>query len=229
MKSYLKITEWAPEDRPREKLITKGRSNLTDTEVLAIIIGSGTRARSALDVSKDLLSSVNYDLNHLAKLSYHDFLKIDGIGKAKAISIIASLELGRRRNFTFKDEPAVIKSSEQVYQLLKPELMDLNHEEFWLLLLNRGNRVIKKEKISSGGISGTVVDPKVVFTKCLESGASQLIMIHNHPSGNLKPSKADLNITEKIHRAGKFLEISLLDHIIFTDHAYLSFADEGLM
>lgn len=225
----LKILSWAEEDRPREKLLLKGKSALSDAELIAILIGSGTRSLSAVDVAKIILTRAENDLNQLAKFSVKDLQKIKGIGEAKAISIVSALELGRRRKDVDFVQKARITCSNDIYQLMKPELMDLPKEEFWILLLNRANSLIKKEQISSGGVSGTVADPKIIFKAALDQYASSVVLVHNHPSGNLKPSQADINLTAKMKEAGKLLEIPILDHIIFADTGYMSFADEGLL
>ena len=225
----LNILSWAEEDRPREKLLLKGKSALSDAELIAILIGSGTKSLSAVDVGKKILHEASNNLNELARFSVKDLKKIKGIGEAKAITIVSALELGRRRKEEdFKDK-IKISSSNDIYQLIKPELMDLPKEEFWIILLNRANRLIKKEQISSGGISGTVADPKIIFKAALDQYASSIILVHNHPSGNLKPSQADINLTKKMKEAGKLLEIPVLDHIIFSNEGYLSFADEGML
>ena len=225
----LNILSWAEEDRPREKLLLKGKSVLSDAELIAILIGSGTRSISAVDVAKMILSNANYNLNELAKFSIKDLRKVKGIGEAKAIAIVSALELGRRRKESEFTEKIKITCSNDIYQFMKPELMDLPKEEFWVLLLNRANRLIKKEQISSGGISGTVADPKIIFKAALDQYASSIILVHNHPSGNLKPSQADIKLTNKMKEAGSLLEIPILDHIIFSDEGYLSFADEGML
>ncbi len=225
----LKILSWAEEDRPREKLLLKGKSALSDAELIAILIGSGTKSLSAVDVGKLILSQAGNNLNELARFSVKDLQKIKGIGQAKAISIVAALELGRRRKEADFTEKTRITASADIYNLMKPELMDLPKEEFWVLLLNRANRLIRKERVSSGGISGTVADPKIIFKLALDHYASSLILVHNHPSGNLKPSDADMSLTKKMKDAGKLLEIPVLDHIIFSDTGYLSFVDEGLL
>ena len=225
----LNILSWAEEDRPREKLLLKGKAALSDAELIAILIGSGTRSASAVDVAKKILKEAANDLNELAKFSVKDLKKIKGIGEAKAIAIVSALELGRRRKEEDFKEKVRITSSNDIYQLIKPELMDLQREEFWVMLLNRANRLIKKQQISSGGISGTVADPKIIFKAALDQYASSIILVHNHPSGNLKPSTADLNLTKKMKDAGNLLEIPVLDHIIFSDAGYLSFADEGIL
>ena len=225
----LNILSWAEEDRPREKLLLKGKSVLSDAELIAILIGSGTRSISAVDVAKMILSNANYNLNELAKFSIKDLKKVKGIGEAKAITIVSALELGRRRKESEFAEKVKITGSNDIYQFMKPELLDLPKEEFWVLLLNRANRLIKKEQISSGGVSGTVADPKIIFKAALDQYASSIILVHNHPSGNLKPSQADIKLTNKMKEAGNLLEIPVLDHIIFSNEGYLSFADEGML
>lgn len=223
----LKITHWAEEDRPREKLLLKGKSTLSDAELIGILIGSGTVSMSAVELAKVILKEYNNDLNELAKLSVKDLQKFRGIGEAKAISIISALELGRRRKDAEPAKRSRIASSSDVYHLMKPHLLDLPHEEFWIILLNRANTVIKKVAISSGGVSGTVADPKLIYKIALENLASALILVHNHPSGNATPSDADINITKRLKNAGHLLEIPVLDHIIFTNTEHYSFADEG--
>ena len=225
----LNILSWAEEDRPREKLLLKGKSVLSDAELIAILIGSGTRSISAVDVAKMILSNANYNLNELAKFSIKDLKKVKGIGEAKAITIVSALELGRRRKESEFAEKVKITCSNDIYQFMKPELLDLPKEEFWVLLLNRANQLIKKEQISSGGLSGTVADPKIIFKAALDQYASSIILVHNHPSGNLRPSQADIKLTRKMKEAGSLLEIPILDHIIFSDEGYLSFADEGML
>lgn len=227
--SYLKITHWAEEDRPREKLLLKGKMALSDAELIAILLGSGTVSVSAVELAKQILQSVDHNLNDLAKLSIKDLKKFKGIGEAKAITIVSALELGRRRKESEPTKRPRITSSQNVYEVMAPHLMDLPHEEFWVLMLNKANVVIKKEQVSMGGVSGTVADPKIIFNKAIESLASAIILIHNHPSGNLKPSQADIALTRKLKEGGKLLDIPVLDHLIFTDESYYSFADEGMM
>ncbi|WP_420581753.1 RadC family protein [Reichenbachiella sp.] len=225
----LSIKQWAEEDRPREKLIIKGKASLSEAELIAILIGSGTPKISAVDLAKTILAATGNDLNALAKLSLADLKKFNGIGEAKAITIISALELGRRRKETeFVKKPKVTSSS-VAYLYLKPYLMDLDHEQFWVLYLNRANQIIKPELISAGGVSGTVVDAKLVFKKALDVLASNVILAHNHPSGNLQPSTQDVQLTKKMKSAGQTLDIPVLDHIIFTDDGYFSFADESMM
>lgn len=232
MKSYenthLNIKSWAEEDRPREKLLIKGKAALSDAELLGILIGTGIQKMTAIDIAKIILQSVQNDLNKLAKLTVKDLAKFKGIGEAKAITIVSALELGRRKKDKETIEKPCIRSSMDAYEVLKPYMLDLPHEEFWIILLNRANQVIKCEKISSGGVSGTVADPKMIFKSALEHLASSIILSHNHPSGNLSPSQADKDLTKKLRAAGNNLDISVLDHLIFTDKNYFSFADEGI-
>lgn len=225
----LNIKDWSPEDRPREKLMAKGTSALSDAELIAILIGSGTAKLSAVEVGKKVLLHVNNQLNELARLSVKELMKVKGIGEAKAITIVAALELGRRRKELDPQERPKISSSLASFDLLKGDLMDLPHEEFWVLLLNRANKLIKKKRVSEGGVSGTVADPKIIYKMALEELASGIIVAHNHPSGNLTASQSDIELTKKLKEAGKFLEIQLLDHIIVAGSKYLSFADEGLI
>ncbi len=225
----LKITDWAVEDRPREKLIRKGISSLSDAELLAILISSGTRNKSAVDLGRELLGLVNNNLNSLGKLSVSDLRKLHGIGPARAVTIAAALELGRRRKMAEMPDNCQIKSSHDVAGIFQPLLSDLSHEEFWVLFLNRSNKVIDRMKISQGGISGTVTDIRIIMKKAVENLASGIIVCHNHPSGNLTPSDSDTNITRKIKDAGNLMDIQLLDHLIISDRDYYSFADNGLI
>ncbi len=225
----LNIKGWSPADRPREKLLSKGTSALSDAELIAILIGSGTAKLSAVEVGKKVLAHAENNLDSLAKLSIKELMKAKGIGEAKAITIVAALELGRRRKDHSPDEKPKIESSKAAFDLIKGDLMDLPHEEFWVLLLNRANRMFKKKRISEGGVSGTVADPKIIFKLALDELACGIIVVHNHPSGNLKPSDSDINLTKKIKEGGKLLEISLLDHLIIAHDRYFSFADEAMM
>lgn len=225
----LNIKDWAAEDRPREKLLQKGTGALSDAELIAILIGSGTRKMTAVELSKLMLQQSDNNLNELARLSVKDLMKMKGIGEAKAITIIAALELGRRRKEHEPSEKPKITSSQAAYELLKGDLMDLRHEEFWVLLLNRANKVIKKKRVSEGGVSGTVADPKIIFKLALEEMASGVIVAHNHPSGNLTPSQSDIDLTKKLKEAGKVMEIQLLDHVIVAGNKYMSFTDEGMI
>lgn len=225
----LTIKQWSLEDRPREKLLLKGKSSLSDAELIAILLGTGTTTLSAVDVGKAILHASNNDLHTLASLSLKDLTKVKGIGEAKAITIIAAMELGRRRKDLEVQEKPKITGSRDVYELLKSDLMDLPHEEFWILLLNRANRVSKKFQISQGGVAGTVADPKIIFKLALENLASGIILAHNHPSGNLTASQADINLTHKLKEGAKLLEIQVLDHVIVAGQKYFSFADEGMI
>lgn len=225
----LGIKAWAEEDRPREKLIEKGRHVLTEAELIAILIGSGSKDETAVELSKRILSSVGNNLNDLGKLSINELVKFKGIGEAKAISVMAALELGRRRKDAELVKRDKITTSKDVYDIMKPILLDLPHEEFWLLILNRANLVVKKELISRGGVAGTVVDTKIIFKAAIENYACSIVICHNHPSGNLKPSEADIRITKNIKDAGKLMEIPLLDHLIITENGFYSFTDEGMM
>lgn len=224
-----KILSWAEEDRPREKLMLKGKAALSDAELIAILIASGTRELSAVDVSKIIMQKAGNNLNELARMSLKDLMKIKGIGEAKGIAIVAALELGRRRKEADVAKRIKITSSKDAYDAIRQHLLDLQHEQFWVLLLNRANEVIKQVQISTGGVSGTVADPKIIFKAALEELASGIILVHNHPSGNIQPSQADRDLTRKVKEAGKFLDLPILDHLIFTDSAYFSFADEGIL
>ena len=225
----ISIKDWADEDRPREKLLIKGKGALSDAELIAILIASGNREESAVELSKRILQSLGNNLNRLAKLSVNDLIKFKGIGEAKAICIIASLELGRRRRSADVLEKDKIGGSKDAFQILQLKLEDLPHEEFWVILLNRANKVIDIKLVGRGGVSSTVVDSKVIFSFALESLASGIILAHNHPSGNLKPSNSDIRLTKKLVDAGKIMEVPILDHIIVGDNDYFSFADEGLI
>ncbi len=225
----LGIKGWAAEDRPREKLLLKGKSSLSDAELIAILLGTGTAALSAVDLAKKLLQTTENNLDVLARLGVKDLTKIKGIGEAKAISIVAALELGRRRKDLMPNEKPKITSSQDAYEQVKGELMDLPHEEFWVILTNRANRIIKKQQVSIGGVAGTVADPKLIFKLAVEELASGLILCHNHPSGNVAASQADIILTNKLKEAGKLLEIQVLDHIIVAGKRYFSFADEGML
>jgi len=227
--SPLKIKSWSPEDRPREKLLAKGTPVLSDAELVAILLGTGTTTVSAVELAKRILQTVNNNLHELGRLSVKDLMKVKGIGQAKAIAIIAALELGRRRRDTEVAEKPRVSGSRDCFNIIKPHLQDLPHEEFWILLLNRANRVIKKFQVSQGGVAGTVADPKIIFKVAISELASGLILAHNHPSGNLTASQADIDLTKKIKEAGKLLEIQVLDHLIVAGQNYFSFADEGML
>ncbi|HEY4193990.1 MAG TPA: DNA repair protein RadC [Mucilaginibacter sp.] len=232
MKPYqdkISIKSWAEEDRPREKLSTQGRRALSDAELIAILIGSGSRTESAVELSKRILHHYDNDLNKLAKASIAELSNFRGIGEAKAISIIAALEIGRRRNDTETKAIETILSSKDGYNIMRRHLVDLNHEEFWIILLGRSSKVLGKELISKGGLSNTIADPKVIFHMALQHQASGIILVHNHPSGNLKPSQLDIQLTKNLSAAGKMLDINVLDHLIIGDNGYFSFGDEGLL
>ncbi|MEM6829996.1 MAG: DNA repair protein RadC [Bacteroidota bacterium] len=217
------------EDRPREKLLIKGKSSLSDAELIAILLGSGNKHQTAVELAQFILNKCGNDLNSLAKFSTKDLQKFKGIGEAKAISIVSALEIGRRRKKFDSEKTIKVLSSNDAYEILKSDLTDLEHEEFWMILLKRNNGVIKKERISSGGVAGTFVDAKIIFKRALEETASSIILAHNHPSGNLNPSKEDIGLTKKIKEGAKTLDISLLDHLIFADQSFMSFADKNLI
>ncbi|SFE72023.1 RadC family protein [Flavobacterium xueshanense] len=226
--SFFPITNWSEDDKPREKLMLKGKSVLSDAELIAILIGSGSRNESAVDLSKRILASVDNNLNALGKLSLSQLMQFRGIGEAKAISIIAALELGRRRRGEDAVELKKITSSKIIFEIMQPIIGELPHEEFWIIYMNNSNKIISKSQLSKGGITGTLVDVRIVFKTALEIGATALILCHNHPSGTLIPSDADKQITRKLKLAGDNLEIKVLDHLIVTETSYYSFADEGI-
>ncbi len=223
------IKSWAEEDRPREKMLAKGKESLSNAELIAILIGSGNSNESAVDLSRRILRDNNDNLIELSKLSINDLLKYKGIGEAKAVSIAAALELGRRRRYSEALEKPSIKNSQIAYECFYAHLSDLNHEQFWIMLLNNANKVIKLEKIGVGGMTGTTADPKKIFKSALENNATSIMLCHNHPSGNVIPSNADKQITNNLKKAGQFLEIKILDHIIIGNDNYFSFADEGIL
>jgi len=229
MSELRNIKQWAEDDRPREKLISKGKAALSDAELLAILMRSGSQKETAVDLSKRILSDVSDNLLELSKLSLNDLLGYSGVGEAKALSIIAALELGKRCRVSEVAIKEKISGSRDVFEYFQNNLADNQYEEFWVLFLNRANKIIKKNIISQGGIAGTVADPKKIFKAALENNASSMILCHNHPSGNIKPSEADIKLTRKLKDAGTLMDISVLDHIIIGDNTYFSFADEGLM
>ena len=225
--SYRSISSWAEEDRPREKMLLKGRQSLSDAELIAIMLGSGSAGESALGLAQRILASVDNNLHDLGKRSIQEFQRFKGVGEAKAITIAAALELGRRRQISdLRDRPKVA-SSRDAFNAIASLLTDLYHEEFWLLMLNKANEVVAREKLSAGGMAGTVADVKLAFKLALDARASAIIAVHNHPSGNLKPSEADISLTKKLKEAGKILDLPLLDHLIVSERGYYSFADEG--
>jgi len=223
------ITNWSDDDRPREKLILKGRAAISDAELVAILIGSGSRIESAVELSKRILSSVDNNLNALGKLSLAQLLNFKGIGEAKAIAIIAALELGRRRRGEEAAELKKITSSKMIFEMMQPLIGELPHEEFWIIYVNNSNVILSKSQLSKGGITATLVDVRLILKHALEIGATGMVLCHNHPSGNLKASEADLKITKKIKLAAESLDITILDHIIIGEHGYLSFTDEGIL
>jgi DNA repair protein RadC len=226
----LGIKDWAEEDRPREKLMLKGAQVLSDAELIAILIGSGNNEESAVELSRRILSAAKNNLNDLGKFTIDDLVSgFKGIGEAKAITIIAALELGRRRKLAEIQKGHQIKCSEDIFNLFQPVLSDLPHEEFWLLLLNRSNTVIHKTKISQGGIVGTVVDVRIILKLALEKLATGIAVCHNHPSGNLFPSTSDVETTRKLREACQTVDIAFLDHLIVSGNKYYSFADEGTL
>jgi DNA repair protein RadC len=225
---YTPINQWAEDDRPREKFILKGKSALSDSELLAILIGSGSRNESAVQLCQRILASSNNNLTQLGKLTIKQLTDFKGIGEAKAISIAAALELGRRRRLDEGFELDKVTSSKSVFEIMHPIIGDLMHEEFWVLYLNNSNKVVHKAQISKGGMAATIVDVRIVFKIALENNAMSIILVHNHPSGKLMASEPDIQITKKIKLAGQHLEVKVLDHIIITDKGYYSFNDEGI-
>lgn len=227
--NFRAIKTWATDDRPREKLAIKGKKALTDAELLAIVIGSGSASESAVDLAKRILSSVSNNLSELAKLGISEFSRFKGVGPAKAISIIAALELGRRRRMSESLQRRSITSSRDAFELMHPVIADLSYEEFWIITLNRGNLIKRTICISQGSVAGTVADPKKIFKMALEDNASAIILCHNHPSGLIKPSANDNLVTRKCQESGKFLELPVLDHVIIAGERYFSYADEGMI
>ena len=223
------IKEWAKDDRPREKLLANGISSLSNSELIAILLNHGTRDKSALELAQDVLKLSKDNLNELGKLSVKELMKIHGIGEAKAIGLVAAMELGRRRYAMASREKAVVTSSADVADYLQISLKDYKHEVFAVLFLNRSNKVNHFQIVSEGGITGTVADPRIILKKALEENAVNIILCHNHPSGSLKPSKADEELTYKIKEAAKYFDIKVLDHVIVSDDGYYSFADEGIL
>ena len=223
------ITAWADEDRPREKLLLKGKHVLSDAELLAILLGSGTVGLSAVGLAQNILSSVEHNLHDLGKCSVTELQKFTGMGEAKAITIAAALELGRRRQLSDLRERPRVSCSRDAFQAIASLLTDLHHEEFWVLYLNKANEIFGRERLSSGGMAGTVVDVKLLFKYALDARAAAIIAIHNHPSGNLQPSQADIDLTKRLKKAGELLDMPLLDHLIVSERGYFSFADEGMM
>lgn len=230
MSDFKSIRQWSAEDRPREKMMLKGPAALSNAELLAILVNTGTARKSALDIARDLLLAAQDNLLELGKLSMADFRKVKGVGEQKAITLMAALELGKRRQLATAKEKPQIGSSRDMFQLLNPYFLDKTTEEFYVVFLSQSHRVLGVEPISKGGMTATVVDPRVIFRKALEmNGTARLILAHNHPSGNLQPSEADKQLTQRILESGRLLEIKLLDHLIVAENRYYSFADEGLL
>lgn len=223
------IKNWAEGDRPREKLLLKGKNSLSDAELIAILIGSGNRKESAVELSKRILKDAENNLNALGKVAIPKLTEYNGIGEAKAITIVAAMELGRRRRAEKALEKKKITSSVSVFEMMQPIIGDLDHEEFWVMYLNNSNKVILKDQLSKGGITGTVVDVRLVLKNALECGATALVLAHNHPSGTLQPSEQDKTLTKKLKTASESLDIKVIDHLIVTQKAYFSFADERLL
>jgi DNA repair protein RadC len=224
------IKAWAEEDRPREKMMMKGRSALSDAELIAILLGSGTREVTAVELARQMLARANNNLVQLGQLNLDHLMQFKGVGEAKAITLAAALELGRRRQQADAQQRFCIKSSSSAYELLAPVMADLPHEEFWIIYLNRKNDVLNYNRISIGGITGTVVDPRLIFASALKVNACcSIILAHNHPSGNLNPSESDRKLTRQMVEAGKILEIDVIDHVIITDRGFYSFLDNGMM
>jgi len=229
MYKKLNIKEWAVEDRPREKLMLKGVRSLSDAELLAILINSGTSEETAVELSRRILSSVSNDLNELGKLQSGDLEKFKGMGDAKSLKIIAAMEIGRRRKENGNPAKTIITQSSSAAAVFRPIMEDIEHEEFWILLLSRSNAVIDKFLVSQGGLTATVIDLRIILKKALEKLSTAMILCHNHPSGNMKPSPEDMKVTRKIKDAAKMMDIAVLDHIIIAHNRYFSFADEGLL
>jgi DNA repair protein RadC len=223
------IKNWAADDRPREKLAAKGAASLSDSELLAILINNGNKEKSAIELAKDVLQLGDNNLNELGKQTLKELQQIKGIGEAKAITIAAALELGRRRHASAALNKTVIKTSNDIAQYLQATIKDFSYEVFAVLFLNKANKINHFEIISRGGITGTVADPRIILKKALEENATSVVLCHNHPSGNLKPSKADEELTYKIKEAAKYFDIKVLDHIIVSEEGYFSFADEGIL
>jgi DNA repair protein RadC len=225
----LNINQWAAEDRPREKMMQKGAEALSDAELLAILIGSGNTEESAVALMQRILADCDNDLNRLGKWDVRDFSRFRGMGPAKSLTVMAALELGKRRNLQERPERAVIRTSREIYQLFQPMLCDLPHEEFWVLLLNQAARVINKVRISSGGIDYTPADVRIILREALLQHATQIALVHNHPSDNPRPSTEDRRLTQAVSQAAHSMNIRLIDHVVVAESSYYSFADEGLL
>ena len=223
------IKNWAIDDRPREKLLAKGATALSNSELLAILLNNGSRNKSAVELAREILKLGDDNLNELGKLSLNDFKMVKGIGQAKSIIIAAALELGRRRQASSSLEKIVVRSSRDIAEYLQATLKDYNYEVFAVVFLNRANKINHFEIISKGGITGTVADPRIILKKALEEDATSIVLCHNHPSGNLQPSRADEELTRKIKEAANYLDIKIIDHIIVSEEGFYSFADEGIL
>ena len=229
METHISIKSLSENDRPREKFVNKGRTALSDSELIAILIGSGSRKETAVQRAQRILASCSNNLDALGRITIEDVKKFKGIGEAKAITIAAALELGRRRKESVETHKVKITSSADAFNILSQHLIDLPHEEFWTIFLDRANQVLKIQKLTSGGISGTVVDQRFIFKMAMDHFSSSIILAHNHPSGNLKPSQQDVHLTNKLRDAGKLLDITVHDHLILAGKSYFSFADEGMI
>lgn len=227
--NFFPIRHWSEDDRPREKLLTKGKTALNDAELLAILLGSGSRNETAVDLGRRILTSAHDNLNAIGKLSVAQLLTFKGIGQAKAVTIVAAMELGRRRRESEAVVLTKITSSHTVFEVMQPVIGELPHEEFWIIYLNNANKIITKSQLSKGGITGTLVDVRLVLRTAIENGAVGLVLVHNHPSGTLTPSEADRQITRKLKCASESLDIKILDHVIVTETQYFSFADDGIL
>lgn len=225
----LTMKEWSPADQPREKMLLKGVRELSDAELMAVLFRSGTRTMNAVELAKKMLNDVNNDLMQLERMSIKEMQRIKGIGTVKAMAIVAALELGRRRKETVVQESEVVINSRLAYNYIKNELLDLPQEEFWVMILNQAKKLIGKKCISKGGMTSTIVDPRIVFRHAVDEGAASIIVAHNHPSGTLHPSDADIKLTKRLKDAGHLLDIHLDDHLIIARQTYYSFADEGLL
>lgn len=228
-KGFLTIKQWKEDDRPREKMMEKGGASLSDAELIAIIIGTGSKEESAVALSKRILSHFGHNLNTLATMTIDDLMLFRGIGKSKAVSILTAMELGKRRSMELAREKKKVNSSATAFEIMQPFIGDLLHEEFWILFLNNANKLLDKSQLSKGGIHATLVDVRLIFKKAISTGATSIILCHNHPSGNLTPSHSDIQLTKKIMKGGELLDIKVLDHIIVSQHGYFSFADENRM
>ena len=228
-KNYFPITSWNEDDRPREKYLSKGKHALSDAELLAIIIGSGSREESAVSLCQKMLQMAGNNLQSLGRWTTYDLMQIKGIGTAKALAIASAMELGRRRRVEDAVAQKKISNSESAYELLQPIIGELPHEEFWIIYLNNSNKVIQTQQLSKGGVTGTLVDVRMIFKEAIQLGAIAIILAHNHPSGTITPSDADKKLTIKLQKAGEQLDIKVLDHLVVTSNAYFSFGDEGLL